>query len=82
MSKSNTKLCFSQLSNFHKLFYAIVKNSDKAYSQINHEDFFKNGVLKYSEIRAQNTPKRMSSPRTKLPVKKPNILNFEVEGTD
>lgn len=73
---------FFTAKQFSQTFYAIVKNSDKAYSQINHEDFFKNGVLKYSEIRAQNTPKRMSSPRTKLPVKKPNILNFEVEGTD
>lgn len=80
-SKENKKQSFGNLKNINKFFYEIIKSVDKSYTTINQEDFFKNSILKYSEIRAapRETSKRKSTPRVSLPKKKRLVLNF---GTD
>lgn len=47
-SKLKTKLSFSALVNINRHFYNVIKSGDDNYTQINHEYFFKNCVLKYS----------------------------------
>lgn len=83
-SKGNLKKSFSALSKFNQLFYAIVKNCDSTYTELQHADIFKKCVLKYSEVKAapRNNPKRVSSPRVTVPKKRPALDLTDVENNE
>lgn len=79
--KQSIKFSFSALIHFNRLFYGIVKAGDQAYTQLNHEDFFKHSILKYSDARATAADKglkRTSTPRVSVSRKKTTI-NLSLE---